>query len=97
MGLGVKAPVPLDCAEWLERLVEAYHVWLRRTEASLPTGVKLRRTLSQLYRSKGERKQIADYYAADFTIEVDEGISPASRTTHADPCRGGDLLSLIPR
>ncbi len=59
----------------------AYQDWLRRTEASMPIGVKLRRTLSQLYRSKGERQQIADYYAADFTIEVDAVISPAQ----ADP------------
>jgi SAM-dependent methyltransferase len=77
MGLGVKAPIPVDRAARIERLVEAYHAWLRRTEAGLPIGVKLRRTLSQLYRSKGERRQIADYYAADFTIDVDAGTSPS--------------------
>jgi SAM-dependent methyltransferase len=76
MGIGVKGPIPVGCGARLERLVGAYHDWLRRTEASLPIGVKLRRTLSQLYRSKGERQQIADYYAADFTIEVDAVISP---------------------
>jgi len=75
MGLGVKAPIPASCAARLERLVRAYHDWLRRTETNLPIGVKLRRTLSQLYRSKGERRQIADYYAADFTIDVDAGTS----------------------
>jgi SAM-dependent methyltransferase len=75
MGLGVKTPIPVDGAARLEMLVEAYHDWLRRTETSLPIGVKLRRTLSQLYRSKGERQQIADYYAADFTIDADAGIS----------------------
>ena len=70
---------------------------LRRTEASLPIGVKLRRTLSQLYRSKGERQQIADYYAADFTIEVDAVISPTRGRPTPIPRRGGNLLSSIPR
>ena len=34
-------------------------------------GEKLRRLASQLYRSKGERRQVADYYAADFQVDVD--------------------------
>jgi hypothetical protein len=55
-------------------LTGAYHAWLRQTEASLPISTKLRRTLAQLYRSKGERHQIGDYYVADFTTEVDAGI-----------------------
>jgi SAM-dependent methyltransferase len=71
MGVGFKAPVSVDCRARLERFVAAYHAWLEQTEASLPIGEKLRRLVSRLYRSKGERRQIADYYAADFTIDFD--------------------------
>jgi SAM-dependent methyltransferase len=77
MGLGIKAPVPADCTAGIDRLVKGYHDWLHRTAASLPIGVQLRRTLTQLYRSKGERQQVADYYAADFTIDVDAATSPS--------------------
>jgi len=76
MGLGIKAPIPGDCPVRLARLVGAYTDWQRRTEANLPIGVKLRRLISRIYRSKGERRQVADYYAAEFRIEVDAESSP---------------------
>jgi hypothetical protein len=69
MAIGVKGPVPAGCAHQLSTLVNAYHDWLRETETGLPVGEKLRRGLAQIYRSKGERNQIADYYNASFTIE----------------------------
>ena len=69
MGVGLKAPVTFDCVARLEQLVKAYHTWLERTEASLPFGEKLRRRASMIYRSKGERRQLAGYYEADFTID----------------------------
>jgi SAM-dependent methyltransferase len=77
MGVGVKAPHGPDCREKLERVVEAYTAWLRRAEMSLPLGEKLRRRVSRFYRSKGERYQIAGYYSADFTIELDPAAAPA--------------------
>jgi SAM-dependent methyltransferase len=77
MGVGMKAPVPADSGARLQKLVETYHAWLRRTEASLPVGEKLRRRISGLYRSKGERYQIADYYAADFTIDLEQTSAPS--------------------
>ena len=43
----------------LEKIAAGYQLWLEQTEASLPLGEKLRRRASQLYRSKGERRQIA--------------------------------------
>jgi len=76
MGVGFKAPIPTDCSARVEQLVKAYHAWLAQTQASLPVGAKFRRRVSQLYRSKGERRQIADYYSADFTIDLDE-VPPA--------------------
>ena len=69
-GGGVQAPRPPRTVQpRAERLVAAYHDWLERTESSLPVGEKFR---CQFERSpalslKGERRQIADYYAADFT------------------------------
>jgi SAM-dependent methyltransferase len=70
MGLAIKAPLPGECSTQLARLVAAYTEWGRRTAASRPVGVKLRRLLAQTYRSKGERRQVADYYATEFVFEV---------------------------
>ena len=77
MAVGVKSPAPQDVSLRAGRLVAAYQDWLRRTKSGLPVGVKLRRALSRIYRSKGERFQIADYYAADFTIDLDGRLAQA--------------------
>jgi hypothetical protein len=37
----------------------------------MPLSEKMRRGLSQIYRSKGERRHIAGYYSADFVIDVE--------------------------
>jgi SAM-dependent methyltransferase len=71
MGLAIKAPLPGDSAARLAKLGSAYTVWGRRTAASRPVGIKLRRLLAQTYRSKGERRQVADYYATQFVIDVE--------------------------
>ncbi len=71
MGLAIKPPLEADCHMKLEQVVRNYTAWLRQSEAILPLGAKVRRRLARLYRSKGERYQIADYYSADFTIELD--------------------------
>jgi SAM-dependent methyltransferase len=70
MGLSIKAPAPADFAAKADALVLAYRAWLRQTEADLPLSQKVRRGFAQVYRSKGERYQIAAYYSADFTIDV---------------------------
>jgi SAM-dependent methyltransferase len=71
MGLGIKEPAPSDCAARMQQVVHAYYSWLAATEASLPFADKLRRRLARVYRSKGERRQIADYYKAELTLEFD--------------------------
>jgi SAM-dependent methyltransferase len=73
MGVGIKAPAAFDCAVRLEQLVRGYKDWLERAEASLPLGEKIRRRASMIYRSKGERRQIAGYFKADFTIDSEPG------------------------
>ncbi len=78
MGVAIKDPAG-NAAGGLERLVGAYHSWLDRTEACLPLEDKVRRRLSRMYRSKGERRAIADYYKADFTIDLGEGFSTRPR------------------
>jgi SAM-dependent methyltransferase len=70
MALGMKTPAVSDFNARAERLVGRYHDWLRRTESELPTAEKLRRVLGMLYRSRGERHQIADYYKADFSVDA---------------------------
>jgi SAM-dependent methyltransferase len=77
MGAAVKAPAPAGTAARLEKLVDAYRAWLRRTEADLTAGEKLGRWVARLHRSKGERHQIAAYYTADFAIDVDAAELPA--------------------
>jgi SAM-dependent methyltransferase len=79
MGVGIKAPIPLGCGARLEELVKGYVRWLRDTEASLPLGAKLRRMLSRLYRSRGERYQVADYYAAEMTVDLSVPSIPPQR------------------
>ena len=70
MGLGMKAPAPADFAARADVLVAGYRGWLRRPRPSLPLAEKVRRGLRQLYRSRGERYQVAAYYHADFTLDV---------------------------
>lgn len=77
MGLGVKGPVPGDFALKASALIARYQDWLRREEAALPASEKLRRGLSKLYRSKGERYQIASYYRASFQVDVGGPIAAA--------------------
>jgi SAM-dependent methyltransferase len=74
MGLGIKAPIPVDFHAKASRLVSAYVAWARRTESALPVADKVRRLASRIYRSKGERRQVADYYAAAFRVDA-EGAS----------------------
>jgi len=70
MGLGIKTPIPVDLPTKASKLALAYTEWACRTEAALPVGDRLRRLASRLYRSKGERRQVADYYAAEFHVDV---------------------------
>jgi SAM-dependent methyltransferase len=70
MGFGFKAPAPPDFTGRASTLIHRYNQWLRREEAGLPAAEKLRRGLSKLYRSKGERHQIAGYYKAEFTVDL---------------------------
>src|SRR5262249_15546047 len=77
MGVGIRAPAPADVSIRARKLIVAYRDWLRLAQANLPVGTRLRRALQQLYRSKGERFQIADYYAADFTVDVEPYLARA--------------------
>jgi SAM-dependent methyltransferase len=78
MGVAMKAPVPRDATARLEKVAAAYKFWLAQTEASLPYREKIGRRISQVYRSKGERRQIASYYTAEFAIDSDVA-APAAR------------------
>ncbi len=70
MGIGMKAPVRSDATARLEKIAAGYKAWLEQAEVALPFGEKVRRSVSQLYRSKGERRQVADYYSAEFAIDT---------------------------
>jgi SAM-dependent methyltransferase len=77
MGLGVKAPAPAGFAAKADALALAYRGWLRQAETSLPLSEKMRRGFAQLYRSRGERYQVAGYYQADFTLDVASTLAQA--------------------
>jgi SAM-dependent methyltransferase len=76
MGLGIKDPIGGNGAARLSELVEAYAGWRREAESKRPLGVKLRRLVSRLYRSKGERRQVANYDAVEFQIDIDAASPP---------------------
>ncbi len=78
MSLAAKGPAPADFAARANRLVQAYQGWLLGAEGGLPLGTKVRRSLGMLYRSRGERNQLGDYYKADFSIDL-----PGSRPSLA--------------
>jgi hypothetical protein len=77
MAVGVKAPAPADAQARARTLVAEYQHWLHQTKSTLPVALKLRRTLAQIYRSKGERHQMASYYSADFAIDVGASLAQA--------------------
>lgn len=77
MALGVKGPAPAGFARRADGLATAYRAALRASEAALPFGMKLRRGISQIYRSKGERQQLSSYYDANFTLDLAEPLANA--------------------
>ena len=70
MAIAVKGPVPEGWVAKADKLALDYRAWLRETEASIPLAQKVRRGISQVYRSKGERQHLSAYYSAEFTLDV---------------------------
>ena len=77
MAVAAKAPAPGDFAGRAGRLRQIYRGWLADAEQGIPPGRKLRRRMAQLYRSKGERRAIADYYRAHFVVDPEPAASLA--------------------
>ena len=77
MAVAVKGPEAADFGARADRLVSAYHGWLRRTEAALPIAEKLRRGLARVYRSRGERYHVSAYYSADFQVDLAPALARA--------------------
>src|SRR5262249_7742822 len=80
MGLAIKGPSPSDASARLSRLAAAYVAWARDAEAALPARERIRRLARRIYRSNGERRQVADYSAAAFQIDAEP---VAGREAHA--------------
>jgi SAM-dependent methyltransferase len=78
MGLAVKSPAPYDFADRAARLVRQYQNWLRVQESSRTASQKLRRGISMLYRSKGERCAAAHYHSAHFEVDAHAGLAAAA-------------------
>jgi SAM-dependent methyltransferase len=69
MSLGIKTPAPVDFGTQSDRLVYHYRDWLKQTERELPWSTRLKRSMGQIYRSKGERHQLTHYYRAGFQVD----------------------------
>jgi SAM-dependent methyltransferase len=64
----LKAPVPADVEARARRLIASHTRWLAHARASRPLSTKLRSALKALYRSKGERRELANAYVARFAV-----------------------------
>ena len=64
----LKAPAPADARLRADRLVADHMRWLETRRAALPAATRLRRLLRASYRSKGERREIADEYTSRFEM-----------------------------
>ena len=84
----VRARLPGEAGTCRRRV---YGLAASATRSSLPVGEKLRRRISQIYRSKGERHQIAGYYAADFTIDLDPTAAPGLGASGRAPARSAAI------
>ena len=69
MGVAVKDPAPANAAACLEAIAAGYKRWLKQTAAGFPWARRYAELRRSVYRSKGERRQIASYYAAEFAID----------------------------
>jgi SAM-dependent methyltransferase len=78
MSLAVKAPTPLDFQARARRLTHAYRAWLDGWQRAQPWNEKIRRGLSLLYRSRGERHLINGYSHADFMIDSEPALALAN-------------------
>ncbi|GIW88072.1 MAG: hypothetical protein KatS3mg108_2396 [Isosphaeraceae bacterium] len=70
MSVAVKAPAPADFAARAERVIGRYQAQLTILEAQLPPMTRLRRRLALIYRSRGERLQLRDYYRSGFVVDL---------------------------
>jgi SAM-dependent methyltransferase len=64
----VKAPVPAAVERCAERLIRTHLGWLADARACRPWPMKFHHRVKGLYRSKGERRELANAYAARFEI-----------------------------
>ena len=64
----LKAPLPADAEARARRLIAAHTTWLAAARRARPLLTKARESLKTLYRSKGERRELANAYSARFEI-----------------------------
>ncbi len=82
MALAVKGPASERLRNAADGLARSYQAEVGLAESDQPWGRKVRRALSRLYRSKGERQQLASYSRADFVLDTTP-VSTPSPTLHA--------------
>jgi SAM-dependent methyltransferase len=69
MALGIKGPIAADFGVRANQMVGLYNQRLAEFENAAPLGARFRRAIGSIYRSKGERRAVAEYSLARFTID----------------------------
>jgi SAM-dependent methyltransferase len=72
MGIAIKSPAPIESGAQLQALTARYDAWLCEAKSALSPAARIRRAVSTIYRSKGERRQIREYFSAGWNIDFDE-------------------------
>jgi len=77
MAVAMKSPVAADFSARAERFRKNYAEWNAAAEQDVPFLKRLRKQISLLYRSKGERHFVNDYHHADFILDAEPAVSLA--------------------
>ncbi len=73
LGIGSKAPTSASFVRGVNRFVDSLQARLDEAAASLTWSRKWKRLLSSMFRSRGERRRVRDYYKTRFVLQMQVG------------------------
>lgn len=69
MSLAIKHPAPADFGPRAQRMIAAYEAWLMRQRSRAMPLERLKGAVTNVFRSRSERRQINDYHRAEFVVD----------------------------
>ncbi len=81
----VKGPVHAAAERCAQRLISVHAGWLAQARARRSWAMKFHQGVKALYRSKGERRELANAYVARFEIRASEAPPQIPEHRNADP------------